>query len=189
MFLRKPPFQSSCNVQLRVSSCNEWDHHGPTHEDKFLVINLRGADRPFIVEWMTSSYLIRKIESFNITNFDIIYRMKDLKRELDNVTNLKQHFEDSLLMASVVETLSKSPCEEDKKIVFATELALEKLSDGFLSFSKNRPDRSCMQVLEDFWCCIHFLLQNDGCFLKIFQWTVQKIYAFSMQHTNFQQLW
>ena len=107
---------------------------------KFYVIQLRGTDRPCILEWMTSSYLIRKIESFNITKNDTIYLMTDLKKENDKVTALKQYFGDSLFMASDMEVFSTSPFNEDNYIVFATEVAPQKISDGYLPTYKSHED-------------------------------------------------
>ena len=63
--------------------------------------------------------------------------MTDLKREHDKVTALKQHFGDSLFMASDMTILSTSPFKEDNYLVFTAELALQKISDGFLSAYKN----------------------------------------------------
>ena len=63
--------------------------------------------------------------------------MTDLKREHDKVTALKQHFGDSLFMASDMEIFSTSPFKEDNYLVFTAELALQTISDGFLSTYKN----------------------------------------------------
>ena len=138
MFNGKPPFSAF----IRSAAEGIKKHCLPLSNDiartkNFYVIHLRGSDRPCIVELMTSFYLIRKIESFNITKNDVIYLMTDLGKDHDNVTSLKRHFGDSLFMASDMKIFSKSPFKEDNYIVFATELALQKMSDGFLSTYKN----------------------------------------------------
>ena len=63
--------------------------------------------------------------------------MTDWKKENDKLTALKQYFGDSLFMASDMEIFSKSPFKEDNYMVFATELALQKISDGFISTYKS----------------------------------------------------
>ena len=110
MFTGKPPFtkffqktaegiKRHCMMSTKSNSSTK----------KFFVIHLRGSDRPCIVKLMTSSYLIRKIESFNVTKNDVIYLMTDLKRENDKVATLKQHVGDSLFMASDMDIFSTSP--------------------------------------------------------------------------------
>ena len=137
MFTGKPPFsrffRNAAEGIKRHCMMSTFPNSGTK---KFYVIQLRGTDRPCIVEWMTSSYLIKKIESFNITKNDVIYLMTDLKKENDKVTALKQYFGDSLFMALDMEIFHSSPFKEDNYIVFATELALQKISDGYLQTYK-----------------------------------------------------
>jgi len=138
VFTGKPPFSKFFrNAAEGIKRHCMMSTFSKSSTRKFYVIHLRGTDRPCIVKLMTSSYLIRKIGSFNITENDVIYLMTDLKREHDKVTALKQHFGDSLFMASDMEMFSASPFKEDNYIVFATELALQKISDGLLSTYKN----------------------------------------------------
>ena len=83
---------------------------------------------------------------------------------------------------------SKIKCQPTNNYRFKNHLNIFELV--FLDF----PRRSCIPVLEDFWCRIHFLLQNfekcasewlqRGSFKKIFNALFKKIYAFSIQHTK-----
>ena len=138
LFRGKPPFSQFIRETAEIIRNQMLATTGPQMATKKLyVIHLRGRDRNCIVRLVTSSYLIKKIESYKITQKDSIYIMTDLGDNHDNVTSLKRHFGDSLFVASDMKIFSQSPFKDDNYWIFAVELALQKISDGYLSTYKN----------------------------------------------------
>ena len=159
MYSGKPPFSKffrnaaeAIKRQCMMSTISN------SFTQKFYVIHLRGTDRSCMIDLMTSSYLIGKIESLNITKNDVIYLMTDMGREHDKVRALKQHFGGSLFMASDIDIFSASPFKEDNYIVFTAELALQKISDGYVSTYKD-----------------HAPLKEENQIGTLMQWNCQRV--------------
>ena len=138
LFSGKPPFSKFIRETAEILRNQMLAAFGSQMGTKKLyVIHLRGTDRDCIVRLMTSSFLIAKIESHKITQKDAIYVMTDLGANHDKVTSLKRHFGNSLFVASDMKIFSQSPFKDDNYWIFAVELALQKISDGYLSTYKN----------------------------------------------------
>ena len=84
--------------------------------------------------------------------------MTDMGREHDKVRALKQHFGGSLFLASDIEIFSTSPFKEDNYIVFTAELALQTISDGYVSTYKD-----------------HAPLKEENQIGTLMQWNCQRV--------------
>ena len=136
-FRGKPPFgpffqTAARNIKEECLTQIQGDLVGQNgRQPKFYVVQLRGTDRPAILS-LGVDYVIKRIESFGITQQDNLYFMTDLSSTHGYVRGIKSHFGSAMCQAKDMTLFQQLPFRRNNYIVFAAELALQKISDGFI---------------------------------------------------------
>ena len=100
---------------------------------KFRLVHLRGTDRPCALRNFTPLGLLERLQKSRI-NFksDLVYLMTDLQKNNWLVVKLRSLLGRRLCEASDITLFSREPFYSNSYLIYAAELALQHVSDGFV---------------------------------------------------------
>ena len=100
---------------------------------KFIVIHLRGTDRPCLREKMSPHEIIQKIKRLGVPKErSVIYLMTDLPRNSTYVQAVRNYFKPFIFGSDDVKFFSRYPFTTQPQASYITEYALLKIADGHI---------------------------------------------------------
>ncbi len=100
---------------------------------QFKLVHLRATDRPCAMGSYSPESLLRKLEKFGVNiSSDVIYLMTDLERTDALFLTMQEAFGSRLCSAQDISLFKLEPFTSDVYLIYATELALQDVCEGFV---------------------------------------------------------
>ena len=128
--------------------------------ERFIVIHIRGSDRPCALEKLAPNQLISKIKQLGVNKLtDIVYLMTDLTSESAHLTSIVDYFKDFYLFrSSDIEIYDNRIFAQTAVfLIYASELELQEISDGIVETYRGHHMKNhgkVMGYLEPWKCLI-----------------------------------
>ena len=122
----------------------------PCLVNRFVVLHLRGTDRPCALNRITPEKIVSRIIELGVNRTtDVIYIMTDLTSKSVHFTELKKHFKNYyMFQASDMELFDHSKfAKKAAFLLYATELQLQEIADGIVETYKGHKMVNYQKIL------------------------------------------
>ncbi|XP_075247561.1 uncharacterized protein LOC142340746 isoform X1 [Convolutriloba macropyga] len=121
-------------IIMKTAKKKQLKINGNIGNRKFIVIHLRGRDRPQALSKYRGNQLVNKIESYGVfNNNSIVYLMTDLPQDHAQIKAVRTYFKDFIFQDLDIELFKHNSFQKmGSYLVYVTEMALQDISDGIV---------------------------------------------------------